>query len=228
MSDEAVISNGPVGPCWIGVFDILGFKNLHERVSHTDVGSIVQIALRNAQLAVGEGLGIHVYADTILLYPNGDLQPANVLSRMISAGRFLLAGAALQSLPMRGAITKGDFGLSPLWKDHHGNPMGWNIWGKALIRAALLERGQDWHGGVLDLDVELDEWEHQVIKSRTSTGDLVAYPIPRHSDAPKARLLALNWPSALGEPSAALPRIQTFAKPKRETTLAFFDAMLPH
>lgn len=105
--------------------------------------------------------------------------------RQILAGTFFLTRSLFVSgLPVRGAITCGEVSCIPCTN---------HMAGKAIIRAARLEKKQNWFGVIIDsacLTIERLEFLNN-LEMRVA---YVPYPVPlKDQDEPSAQLFALNW-----------------------------------
>jgi hypothetical protein len=234
VSESLATLNGPSSTTWIGLFDILGFRELHKRMSGVDLAHVIQRVPRMAHLIgsqqeLGGRLGYFAYADTILLYPREVRDPALSLMQMLHYGAFLMATSMSAQLPLRGAITKGDFLMSPTYRDAEGNFTGQQVWGKALMRAYELERCQDWAGAIVDLDAIDTDADRDGVALARRAGAVVDYPVPLKVDAPTGNFAALNWPKYwLGSSDSHLRRLAHLgpdgdkAAGKRQATLDFY------
>lgn len=127
---------------YIALFDILGYRQwikerslkevvtVHENMKHVvriNIESFLNQAFREKVVRV------YSYADTFLIYTNQIC--ATGLKTIMSACRGMFEAAIWFGLPIRGAVTSGEFYSSEN-----------TITGKPLIEAFKMEQEQDWIG----------------------------------------------------------------------------------
>lgn len=115
------------------VADVLGFSNIVRNSNNVDlVDRIKKWTTLVDSLAEQHGIdNIQLISDTIFAYTDSS---SDGLKKMIEFSRSLLNQGVPQSLPIRGAITHGEFEWGRL------------TYGKAIIDAHELETNQNWIG----------------------------------------------------------------------------------
>ena len=126
---------------FVAMFDILGFKNLLERVGVKPLVKSIHQLIRAAKGLVIDleldPLSVYVYQDTICILTEGTSRQE--LDDLVYYSGILTGVAYYQGLYLRGAITKGE-----VYRDSN------LIIGKAIIRAYQMEQAQEWIGTWID------------------------------------------------------------------------------
>ena len=140
------------------VADILGFGNIVRNSNEVDL-----VARINSWTTLVDSLAhqhdidnIQLFSDTVFAYTESSTAG---LRKLVEFSRSLLNQGVQQSLPIRGAITHGDFDWGRL------------TYGIAVITAHELETSQNWIGVSCDNNLPHvgDHW---------GFGSLIAYPTP--------------------------------------------------
>jgi len=150
MSGERVIK------CFIGLFDILGYKNIVNREDIMEIFRVHNFLLNETEdsfrhidgvYTIGRGPGphdkritVHSYSDTIVFYSTDiSNEPTREVDRVfletLVACEFLYMAANASKLPLRGAITVGNL------IDHKNILVS-----KEMVEAYEMEKKQDWIG----------------------------------------------------------------------------------
>lgn len=218
---------------FVSFLDILGFADL---VESTPVQIVIEkIESTLSMVPVAQALGV---------FPNipkkpGDFDPAKLppLSVFSFSDTFVLSsasesavsffqtviGTALLSkylfaagLPVRGAITCGEAEYIP------GTA---HLVGRAIIRAARLEKAQNWFGIIIDPDILTPERE-QVLALPLVSPFVVSYDVPfKQMNAIQNPCRVINWRFNIEVQSGTASLLPVGADPahgiKRDNTLKF-------
>ena len=136
--------------------DVLGFTNFVNNISHNSLDERLEewISVIDLIRQGSDVLKVSTVSDSVLAMEE---DTEGGLDRLTTFSRLLLERSIRTSFPIRGAITKGDL----TWEE--------TIYGKAFIRAAELEKSQDWIGISCQPNLDIDwSWE-----------SACCYPIPR-------------------------------------------------
>jgi hypothetical protein len=129
------------GETVVGVFDILGFKELVLETPHQELGRLLLLTNRKTDktVAAAEFLSSIMISDTIVLYGiSGNVH--DDAAAITGAASDLIATFARRRIPLRGALTYGYLHVSPTE----------GLIGPALVRGYLLEQDQEWAGAIVD------------------------------------------------------------------------------
>jgi hypothetical protein len=128
------------GRRWVACVDLLGFSQTVRQGDWPSIISVYEQSLE--QLVDGAGHRLHVdhawFSDTFLLYTSDD--SAASFADIEMRTRFFVQGLLLRHIPMRGALSCGDF---------FAHPDSTVFIGPALVDAYRLCEDQDWIGFVL-------------------------------------------------------------------------------
>lgn len=144
---------------FVAFFDILGFKNLVEKNSHSDLMEIYQETLYD-NLNLTDRMFEPIYnmitpeieknsldiktfviSDSIILIQN-DTSKRGFLN-LIAKSQVLLSSSLADGIPLRGAISYGPITVIQ-------NSRGTSIVGRGLTKAYTLESIQQWSGRIID------------------------------------------------------------------------------
>lgn len=172
---------------FVGLFDILGFRELVRNNELSKVAETYLTAKRGFKDGVGFINSLHkhsmmkdrveyrVFSDTFLIYTSGTNE--NCFPSILAACDFHFIAAVQHSLPIRGSITRGPLIASG----------GVEI-GKSIVEAYESEQKQEWIGCWIsdDCALAIDMGKHLENKS------IVQYEIPL-KDGEIRTSFAFNW-----------------------------------
>ena len=172
------------------MLDILGFSELVEERPAKEIFSIIERALHCTHDWTKKfpywPLKTIYFSDTFLVYYEGEEFNAQ-FSALVDVARKTLTALLSDGVPVRGAITFGQFEMRD---SQQGETV---FFGKALIDAAKAEKTENWIGVLatpscwrclqkeFGYDLELDEQEHRWL--RRADGALLLNPLGLPSDA---------------------------------------------
>jgi hypothetical protein len=180
--DDTIQSNKIEG--FVALFDILGFQSM---VEHNELEDIVltyerfhdSIPIQMANAFAGDSLlRARNYSDTILLYTT-EVSDRSFRVLLMSLNHLFMMAAA-QEVPIRGAITVGDF-----YASDDGEI------GKPIIDAYRNEKKQEWLGCWIAEEC-ISRLSREAIEELTTQYQIVRYHIPFKEGQVK-ELYALNW-----------------------------------
>lgn len=191
------------GDYFVGLFDILGFSSYVERTPLSDLHKTLDSQRTAAVLAatdaeVLEGrvvagkprVGFARFSDTILLWT---LRPGPAeAAKIVKSAALLIGTSAVFGLPVRGAISYGEFLAKPAESLYAG---------RSIVEASREEATQDWIGGVMT-DSAIDASGHSAIDALTRDGWLFGFPTPMKSGPVRTRS-CIGWPRNISAKSAA-------------------------
>jgi hypothetical protein len=171
---------------YVGIFDILGFRDMIESQplrkvirqtqgflqTTTHVLSIPQATRRKSLL-------VRVYQDTVFVSTHRFT--LNDFGALLEYSAALIGFAFLEGIFLRGAITVGEI--------HVDDQI---VIGKGIVRAYQMEQSQDWIGCWVD-DLCFRGFPKKQIDPYYENFLLIRYPIPKKS-GPMKKEWALNWP----------------------------------
>ncbi len=154
--------------------DMLGFSNIvkNNDLSFLDKRINAWVSLIERSAIKHSIIDYQLISDTIFVKAGKEKSD---LKNLIQFARTLLEDGIIDSFPIRGAITFGDF----FW----GSPL---VYGKAVIDAHNLEKQQNWLGIIIDNKISLD------IKDYLDLG-LILYPTPMASNYNITLFPAIFW-----------------------------------
>jgi len=141
--------------------DILGFKQIVTSLAAKELDNQITfwldlVAKLKNKYKITK---CHIFSDSIFAV----VDDYNELQNLINFCRELLHEGLNQSLPLRGAISYGEY----KWGDF--------IHGKAVLRSHKLEQSQDWIGILLDNNINFTTEDYQQL-------NLVVYPVPMKNE----------------------------------------------
>lgn len=188
---------------YVAFLDILGFSTIVKNKPLSEILQSLSLIV-NPLLVIVANLGqipktkndllmnlknpqinIFSFSDTFVLSSHSTNE--NDFLKIVWATRFLASALFGAQFPVRGAITKGEADFVP-----HTN----HLVGKAVIRAAELEKAQDWFGVIID-----PELSDAIAHSADLKPLVVEYAVPFKGENDKTFLKtcrALNWHLNLG------------------------------
>lgn len=212
---------------FVAFLDILGFS---EHVGTTELQKLLtRLSAVNRQgLKVARRIGrfqrdADQYPDELLSFSFSDtfilcsLDDSDDSFAKIVIGSFVLTRMLFgQGFPVRGAITLGEAEAVP--ETSH-------FAGKAIVRAALLEKSQDWFGVIVDPEI-ITPAREELLKSNLLGGITLRYAAPFKKDSPiNGEVRVINWRmnlrARLGIRSLFLNPKEERAALKLENTLTF-------
>lgn len=157
----------------IGIFDILGFRELMRSAKIALLPEILNktLSIAKTTLVSDSVLGSIVFSDTIVFYGiegKGFLDEALIV---ISASN-LLNIAAMNGIALRGALTYGEIYIDRE-KEH--------IIGPAIVRGYDLEQSQDWMGAFVDSEFQDRFVEGNKTSPPALHNNLLTYHVPLKS-----------------------------------------------
>jgi len=169
---------------FVALFDILGFQSMVENdelekvvLTYERFQDSVPVEMANA--FTGDNLlRARNYSDTILIYTT-EINDRSFKILLLSLNHLFLMAAA-QGVPIRGAVTVGDF-----YASDDGEI------GKPIIDAYKNEKKQDWIGCWIAEEC-INRLSSEVIEELTAQHQIVRYPIPFKEGQVK-ELYAFNW-----------------------------------
>ena len=195
----------------IAFLDILGFSDLVSNNDHATLlnlyKSLVESPVKTHNLLAenqkriqnerfrGEvpfsGLRIVNISDSLILWIDNSKETS--LLDLFSSVRTLMTVAIGMGIPLRGAITIGDFDVL----ENSGNI---SIVGKALVNAYKIEKSQEWSGCIIDDEVFSRLREYEFIMKENGLIPVVErnphliikYNIPYKNEVKEG--YAINWP----------------------------------
>lgn len=171
---------------YIAFLDILGFSQIVKETELSDLINLVNIAYQNLHPASRLGVfdvdlkrqdqrlplptmplvDTFSFSDTFVIASKGSTQSDFLY--VLAATRVLSSWLFAQGLPVRGAVTFGEADYLP----------GTNhLVGKALVRAAELEKMQNWFGVLIDPDI-LDVEHTQALQMPFIAPVILEYDVP--------------------------------------------------
>jgi len=200
--------NGHIKNGLIAFFDILGFKDLVFENTHLKLSAIYQILFdfmikrKSEELIRGDEEIVNFFkfgqtnpiksiiiSDSIILWSNKCT--LNEFTKLLIIVESLLQLGLHTGLPLRGAITSGEFSAINLT----GN---FTIFGKGLTNAYLLEANQNWSGCLVDtktIKFIKSISKESSIKEKTNLcgfNNIVKYNIPLKRQQTEIQY-AINW-----------------------------------
>ena len=151
--------------------DILGFSSIVESLNSSQVSEQIELytSIINQLKEKYTSINVRLFSDTVLAFVEND---KNDLGKLIEFSRELLNLCIVQSLPIRGAITFGNF----TW--------GEMIFGKAVIDAHELEKNQNWIGIIVNDNLSNDDFRKL---------GLICYPAPMSKDKLIKLYPVISW-----------------------------------
>lgn len=193
---------------FVAFFDILGFKDLVEKNSHSDLVQlyteslyetldltdailppIYKIITPETEKSLVE-IKTFVISDSIILVQNNSSLEGFLT--LIAKCQTLASMAMSDGIPMRGGISYGPVSILQ-------NKRGTTIVGRGLTKAYTIEASQKWSGGVIDRDcfdlfpfINGEDLILQLLKNKENPL-IVKYNIPL-KDSTFKKGYCLNWP----------------------------------
>jgi hypothetical protein len=215
---------------YVAFLDILGFADLVQKLDLPELKRRLNIALQSVHLArasavlpdgVGKPITKHFhcfsFSDTFVISSVDDSPEA--LVSFITGSAMLTQFLFAQGLPVRGAITYGEADFIPGTQ---------HLVGKAVVKAHLLEKDQEWLGVVVD-EPSLPFEVAKIFESAPFSPLFARWDVPLKPGPEGTRILknalVVNWRWNLtvekGTQSLFSPSNDMRAKAKIESTLAF-------
>ena len=170
---------------YVLVADVLGFSAIMRNVPADSRAERLSAWLDLIARSVSENLRHQVVSDTVFV----TAPPTNEgLSELIDAAKHMLEQGAFNSLPLRGAIGRGDVE----WLSDA-------VWGAGIVDAYALGQRSEWLGIVLDQST--DPLPDEFFDARR----LVTYPTP-FKDGPVRMHANVRWAAP---PASALVQLTT-------------------
>jgi len=149
---------------FILLMDILGFSDICKYKDPETIYSVVNRLFQKGILWQGRDIGFKVlyFSDTIMFYQKGNLPICQAFNDLYVIASQIFTMLASESIPLRGAITYGEF-VTRLDSSSTTDL----FYGKALAEAADLEKKKKWLGIVISkqaIDV-LDSDHQRILKS---------------------------------------------------------------
>jgi hypothetical protein len=185
---------------YVSFLDILGFANLVESTKLADVMGRLSHVL-SAVLPTVKGLGkvpndprqFHVgltvhkltvfsFSDTFVLYSEDDSHDS--FFQIVAGSKLFCSNLMSIGLPVRGALTLGE-------AEHIPNTQ--HLVGKAIVRAARLEKIQEWFGVVIDPQI-IDRRHQQILDMPILKPLTVDYTVPvKQGESLPIPTRVINW-----------------------------------
>ncbi len=196
--DKQNIINGKKIKGFFGFFDVLGYKSLMNNNSLDEMINIYKNILREIdktaitfdgldkkqELSIGK-VESFMFSDTIVLYEKENI-PSTYYSTLIFKSAFLLRYAFEEGIPLRGAISFGDYYIEN------------NCFlGRPIIEAYNYEKNQEWSGAILcpSAKVVYNDLKIKIEKAKpTNFHGLVLNPIELFSPFSNNVTLECNVP----------------------------------
>ena len=195
---------------YVAFIDIMGFSKIIEGFDNPeDLGKQLLINF-NASLAAAineqtqevditsnefpkindETIYFYQFSDSIILY-TVDCS-INSLEKIIKTLIMFMASSSLRGFPLRGALVKGDLYVNKSI-----------LVGKSIVKAAYLEKIQDWSGILIDLSC-FENNDEVILKNRLLSNKLIVkadIPLKSLSDSKEpidSFQYVVNWPEFIG------------------------------
>jgi hypothetical protein len=181
--------NGSIVPCYLALFDILGFKQIIESQplnaasrSLDNLERIVNDLRGRKGIESPNHLEVRWFQDTLIITASGNTN--RHLASIIMYCSALLAFTFSEGIFLRGTITHGELYITAT-----------AALGKPIVRAYAMEQNQEWVGCWLDL--ECVKAANEEAKRWLGESDMIfPYGVPFKNGAVRPEFV-LNWPLCL-------------------------------